>query len=207
MSALQNIKTQEAYWSTRYQEERTGWDIGYPATPLKEYIDQLQDKTITILIPGAGNAYEAEYLFQQGFSNVYVLDVSEIPLQALQQRVPDFPKEQLIHGDFFTHQGAYDLILEQTFFCSFPPTRDNRVGYGEQIGRLLAPKGKLVGVWFDLPLVKGEFEKRPFGGSKEEYLRYLAPYFETSTFESCYNSIPARAGNELFGIFIKKNLV
>ena len=53
---------QKEYWINRYKEERTGWDIGYPSTPLKEYIDQLQDKNLRILIPGAGNGYEAEYL-------------------------------------------------------------------------------------------------------------------------------------------------
>ena len=50
-------KEEQKYWSNRYEEDRTGWDIGYPSTPLKEYIDQLTDKTISILIPGAGNAY------------------------------------------------------------------------------------------------------------------------------------------------------
>ena len=50
------MKEEQSYWTKRYQEESTGWDIGYPSTPLKEYIDQLEDKSISILIPGAGNA-------------------------------------------------------------------------------------------------------------------------------------------------------
>ena len=50
------------YWEERYRAGTTGWDIGSPSTPLKEYIDQLQDPSKKILIPGAGNAYEAEYL-------------------------------------------------------------------------------------------------------------------------------------------------
>ena len=48
MSNLKNTKEQEAFWSLRYKEERTGWDIGYPSTPLKEYIDQLE-KVLRIL--------------------------------------------------------------------------------------------------------------------------------------------------------------
>lgn len=59
------------FWNERYSSQQTGWDIGSPSTPLKEYIDQLTDKDIRILIPGCGNAYEAEYLHQQGFSNVF----------------------------------------------------------------------------------------------------------------------------------------
>jgi len=35
-------KSEENYWTQRYQEDNTGWDIGHPSTPLKEYIDQLK---------------------------------------------------------------------------------------------------------------------------------------------------------------------
>ena len=62
------------YWDDRYLENNLGWDIGYISTPLKEYFDQLKIKSINILIPGAGNAYEAEYLWEKGFSNVFIID-------------------------------------------------------------------------------------------------------------------------------------
>ncbi len=198
-----DTKEEEAFWSTRYKEERTGWDIGYPSTPLKEYIDQLEDKSVKILIPGAGNAYEAEYLFKNGFTNTFVMDISTTPLEAFSKRVPDFPKDQLIHENFFEHQKQYDLIFEQTFFCSFPPLPENRKRYGEKMATLLKPNAKLVGLWFDIPLT-GDMVKRPFGGDKEEYLSYLAPYFDVKVFETASNSIKPRMGNELFGIFIKK---
>ncbi len=188
------------YWSQRYKNDLIGWDIGYPSTPIKEYIDQLKDKNISILIPGAGNAYEAEYLWGQGFQNVFVMDISEIPLKEFRKRIPNFPKNQLLHTDFFDHKGQYDLILEQTFFCSIVPTDKNRLAYARHMSRLLKPSSKLVGVWFDIPLT-GDMEKRPFGGNKTLYLRYLEPYLNTKTFERCYNSIPPRMGNELFGIF------
>lgn len=191
------------YWTKRYQEERTGWDIGYPATPLKAYIDQLQDKTVSILIPGAGNAYEAEYLWHKGFQNVVVMDISEFPLKHFQERNPDYPKAQLVVEDFFNHETQYDLIFEQTFFCALVPTDENRNAYAKHMAQLLKPKGKLVGVWFDLPLTES-MEKRPFGGDKELYLNYLNPYLKTIIFEPCYNSIPPRMGSELFGIFSKK---
>jgi len=202
---MENIKDtdeQQSFWTDRYKENRTGWDIGYPSTPIKEYVDQLIDKSIRILIPGAGNAYEAEYLHQQGFQNVYVLDISEMPLQNFKKRVPSFPSEHLLLGNFFEHQGAYDLIIEQTFFCYFEPTEENRTLYGQQMAQLLANNGKLVGLWFDIPLEMG-VSKRPFGGTKTSYLSYLQPHFKIQVFEKCYNSIKPRAGKELFGIFEK----
>lgn len=196
-------RTENEYWTQRYQEERTGWDIGYPSTPIKDYIDQLTDKNTSILIPGAGNAYEAEYLWKQGFLNVFVLDISEFPLQEFQRRNPHFPESHVLHEDFFEHSCQYDLILEQTFFCSLVPTDENRFAYAKHMNQLLKPTGKLVGVWFDIPLT-ANMEKRPFGGNKKMYLNYLAPFFEIKTFERCYNSIPDRMGNELFGIFERK---
>ncbi|MFS4468004.1 hypothetical protein [Maribacter sp. 2210JD10-5] len=131
------------------------------------------------------------------------MDISKVPLEAFQDRNPSFPKKQLKQTNFFEHKELYDLILEQTFFCSFIPTDKNRNAYAQQMSNLLKPHGKLVGVWFDIPLT-GDMEKRPFGGNKADYLKYLAPYFKTITFERCYNSIPPRQGNELFGIFQKK---
>ena len=197
------MKEEQDYWTKRYQEESTGWDIGYPSTPIKEYIDQLEDKSISILIPGAGNAYEAEYLWKQGFRNVFVMDISEFPLKQFRERNQDFPKSQLLLEDFFQHKAEYDLIFEQTFFCSFVPTNENRNRYVKQMASLLKPKGKLVGVWFNIPLTGG-MEKRPFGGNKDLYLSYLKQSLETITFKKCYNSIPPRMGNELFGIFRNK---
>lgn len=198
-----DTKKEQEFWSKRYAESRTGWDIGYPSTPLKAYIDQLANKEIDILIPGAGNAYEAAYLWEKGFKNVHVLDISEAPLQAFQERYPDFPNVQLIHGNFFEHQAKYDLIFEQTFFCSFPPKPENRTLYAQKMADLLKKGGKLVGLWFKMPLT-GDMEKRPFGGSKEEYLGYFEPHFDLLVFEDCYNSIKPRMGNELFGIFRKR---
>ena len=201
--SVSNSKKERDFWSKRYEEERTGWDIGYPSTPLKTYIDQLEHKDLSILIPGAGNAYEAEYLFKNGFTDITVVDIAPQPLKALKERIPDFPEDKLIEENFFEHHGKYDLIIEQTFFCSFPPTPETRELYAKQMHQLLNEKGKLVGLWFNHPLT-GDMEKRPFGGTKREYLTYLTPYFNTVVFELANNSIPQRQGNELFGIFRRK---
>jgi SAM-dependent methyltransferase len=200
---MNETTSQEAYWTQRYQDNMTGWDIGSPSLPLQTYIDQIENKQLRILIPGAGNAYEAEYLHQQGFHHVYVLDISKVPLDQFQERVPDFPASHLLHGDFFDLEDTFDLILEQTFFCSLEPSGENRGAYARKMQQLLTPQGKLVGVWFKHPLTKDS--KRPFGGSKQEYTSYLKPYFHALVFEDCFNSIPSRMGNELFGIFERRN--
>ena len=197
------MSSDKEYWTQRYKDDLTGWDIGAVSTPLKTYFDQLTDKNIRILIPGAGNAHEAAYLHKQGFTNVFILDISEIPLNEFKKKNPDFTEEHLIEKDFFKHKGVYDLIIEQTFFCSIVPQRMNRFKYATKMASLLAPEGKLVGLWFDFPLTE-DIEKRPFGGSLKEYKNYLKPLFNILVFEKSYNSIPQRHDKELFGIFSKK---
>lgn len=189
--------TEEHFWSDRYKEGRTGWDIGSPSTPLKTFIDGIKDKSKKILIPGAGNAYEAEYAWKQGFTNIHVLDISSYPLEELKKRSLDFPRDQLHKGDFFSFEGQYDIILEQTFFCSFLPTSKNREAYAQKVSELLVDGGILAGVLFNFPVVYNS-EKRPFGGSKEEYMGYFDPLFSKVQIEDCYNSIRPREGNEYF---------
>ena len=183
----------------RYQNNEIGWDIGYISTPLKKYIDQLTDKNIKILIPGGGNSYEAEYLHNLGFKNVFVVDISPTALTNLKNRVPDFPKNHLINIDFFKLNNSFDLILEQTFFCALTPKlRDN---YVLKMNQLLRPNGKLVGLLFNIPLNK---DRPPFGGTKKEYLSYFKTYFKIEIMELSYNSISERTNNELFIKLIKK---
>ena len=66
-----NIGFQKDYWSSRWNNNETGWDLGHASPALVEYVEQLTDKNIKILIPGSGNAHEAQYLFKAGFKNIY----------------------------------------------------------------------------------------------------------------------------------------
>ncbi len=193
------MRTSREYWEERYREENTGWDIGEISSPLKAYIDQLQDKSFRILIPGGGNSYEAEYLFSLGFQNVFVNDITELPLKNLKERIPSFPNSNLILMDFFDIQDQFNLIIEQTFFCALPVNR--RVEYVKKMHELLLPEGRLAGVLFNTQFDK---EGPPFGGDREEYLNLFNKKFHIKTLENCYNSIQPRLGNELFFIFIKK---
>lgn len=187
------IDLSEDFWSGKYQQNKIGWDLGEVSRPLKEYFDQLDDKNVRILIPGGGNSYEAEYLFKKGFTNVFVADIALAPLKRIQKRVPDFPKKNLIHANFFELVGAFDLIIEQTFFCAINPAL--RPEYAQKSSELLTEKGKLVGVMFEAQLNE---DHPPFGGSKIEYLEYFQSKFSIDIMELCYNSTGNRQGMELF---------
>ncbi len=187
------------YWNTRWEQREMGWDIGYASPAIATYMAQYPNKQAAILIPGCGNAYEAEYLVAKGFTNITLIDIAPNPVAALQKKFVNTPQVNVACGDFFHHEGKYDLMIEQTFFCAILP--DKRKEYVEKAASLLNKKGRIVGLLFDKV-----FEKQgpPFGGSEEDYRNIFVSHFEIKKMEHCYNSIPARAQSEVFINLIKK---
>jgi methyl halide transferase len=186
----------EEYWNNRYLQQKTGWDIGYSSTPLQQYMQSVNNKQSSILIPGCGNAYEAEFLLANGFTNITLLDISTVLTDGLREKFRNQPIT-IVTADFFTHEGQYDLILEQTFFCALHPSL--RQAYAIQMKQLLKPGGTLAGLLFNQQFEGGP----PFGGSKEEYQKLFGKIFTIQKMELCYNSIKPRSGTELF--FVLQN--
>jgi SAM-dependent methyltransferase len=189
-----------AYWEAQYKAKTTGWDLGQVSPPIQEYIDKITDKKKRILIPGCGNSYETEYLLEHGFTNITVIDIAPTPVAVLKEKFKNNPNIQIVLGDFFEHQGKYDLIIEQTFFCALPPTI--REKYVWKMHQLLAEEGILAGLLFNRTFESGP----PFGGSKEEYEKLFTDAFDFVKMDLCDNSITPRANSELF-IELKKNNV
>lgn len=186
------------YWDNQYQNNTTGWDMGQVSPPIKEYIDQLTNKNIRILIPGCGNTYEAEYLLQKGFTDITIIDFAPTLVNKLKEKFINHSRIKIVLADFFDHEGEYDLILEQTFFCALNPGLRTR--YCDKMISLLSTNGKLAGLIFNK-----EFEKEgpPFGGTKLSYEILFQSHFELIVFEKCYNSFFKRKDTELF-IILKK---
>lgn len=187
-----------AYWDERWEKANTPWDIGNASSPLITYLSQYENKDAKILIPGCGRAHEAEYLMQQGFQHVTLIDIASRACEILQEKF-QHQNIQILCQDFFQLEGTFDLILEQTFFCALPPAL--RQHYANKMASLLTKGGCLFGVLFDRSFMH---EGPPFGGSKAEYLNYFQDQFNIEIMEDCYNSITPRAGTELFFKLSKK---
>lgn len=190
----------QEYWDKQYTSKATGWDLGKVSPPIKEYIDTLKDKNLSILIPGCGNSHEAEYLLSRGFTNITLIDIAPSLVINLRKKFENNRNIKIVLGDFFDHKGSYDLIIEQTFFCALPPIM--RLNYVSKMYQLLSDNGKLAGLLFNKIFESGP----PFGGSKEEYEQLFKDYFDFKIMETCHNSIAPRANSELFIEFKKKGL-
>ncbi len=179
------------YWNDRYETGRTPWDLGQLSPPLKAIIDGVADKNATILIPGAGSGYEVDYLLEQGFQYVTVIDLAPLAIERLDERVGNPSALTIITGDFFAHEGQYDLILEQTFFCALDPTL--RPTYVQHMHDLLKPNGRLAGILFGIVF---PFAGPPFGGAVEEYRALFETVFSHVRLELCELSVKPRLGSE-----------
>ena len=162
-------------------------------------MQQYPHKNAAILIPGCGNAYEAEYLVTNGFTNITLIDISPKAAELLKQKFTNTTQVKVLCEDFFHHRGKYDIIIEQTFFCAIPPYR--RKEYAQKAASLLNKDGKIIGVLFDK-----KFDKPgpPFGGCPCEYKPIFESHFIIKVMNECYNSIKPRAGSEVFINLVKK---
>jgi len=195
-----DLPLDQTYWDNQYQANAIGWDLGQISPPIKTYIDTIENKDAKILIPGCGNTYEAEYIIQQGFTNVTVIDIAPTLVENLKKKFANNNNITVVLGDFFDHTGNYDFIIEQTFFCALPPTM--RQKYVWKMHQLLKDGGKLIGLLFNR-----EFEiSPPFGGSLAVYEQLFYEAFIFNTISLAVNSIPSRANTELFFESQKNNL-
>ena len=194
--------SEKDYWNNRWESKQTGWDVGYATAPISKYFSTYQNKKAAILIPGCGNAHEAAFLIDKGFTNITLIDIAPKAVHLLKEKFDSNHQIKILCEDFFDHQGKYDIIIEQTFFCAIPPSKRN--DYVQKVASLLHPNGRLTGVLFNM-----EFEKQepPFGGNAEAYQLLFSSYFNVSTLMPCYNSIAARAGSEIFINFTKKQTI
>lgn len=189
----------QSYWNTQWETNTTGWDIGYASPAITKFMEGYANKKDKILIPGCGNAYEAEFLLSKGFSDITLIDIAQKAVEMLKEKFAGKQQVNVLCEDFFQHQGNYDIIIEQTFFCAIPPVRRNE--YVKKAASLLNDGGRIIGLLFDRTF---EQQGPPFGGCPCEYKPIFNPDFVINKMEKCHNSIPQRADTELFIHLIKK---
>ncbi len=196
---MNSLLLDENYWDERYENEATGWDIGYASPAIINYAAASIAKDASILIPGCGNAYEAKALLDMGFHQITLLDIAQTLVAKVRKEFANSPQTQIVCQDFFQHQGQYDYIIEQTFFCALDPSL--RPNYVQHMHTLLKPQGILMGLLF-----KREFAQQgpPFGGDQTEYQQLFASQFDILHLTDSTNSIPQRQENELFFELRKK---
>jgi SAM-dependent methyltransferase len=191
----------KSFWDQRWHTGQTGWDLNEASPAIMDYFDRTKPPfDARILIPGCGNAWEAEALTRRGYTDITLCDISPTLCANLSERYHDQSAISIVCGDFFDLSGPYDLVIEQTFLCALDPSL--RAAYAEHMARIIRPGSILAGLWFS---VEFPFDGPPFGGSPEDYLKLLEPYFNLKEAGPCKASVKPRQGNEWFIVAERKN--
>ena len=190
-------------WQRHYDEGDLGWDLGQVAPP---FIKLFESKIILpgkTLIPGCGRGHEVIYLAENGFE-VTAVDYSPGAVNHLKSTVQERNlKCEVLNMDFFgidsAHNGVYDLLIEQTFFCAISP--EQRSSYVSTVARALKKGGMLAGLFYHT----GEEEGGPpFNTTREDIKKYFSDSFEIRQLSKAEDSAEQRKNKEWLAILIKK---
>ena len=201
MAENKNGYTQED-WQRHYDEGDLGWDLGQVAPPFIRLLESnaiLPGKT---LVPGCGRGHEVIYLAENGFE-VTAVDYSSGAVNHLKSTVQERKlKCKVLHMDFFgidsTHNGVYDLLIEQTFFCAISP--EQRTSYVSTVARALKQGGMLAGLFYHT----GEEGGPPFNTTREDILKHFSDSFEIQQLSKSEYSAEQRKNKEWLVILVKK---
>ncbi|WP_009631539.1 methyltransferase domain-containing protein [Synechocystis sp. PCC 7509] len=213
--------TSSQYWENRYQEGKTGWDLGQAAPP---FISLLDSSTAPIprkiAVLGSGSGYDALLFAQRGFE-VMGFDFApsaitqSVALRAIAPaRSQSFASStalaqnkgisaQFLQRNIFDLPAEFphhfDYVLEHTCFCAIEMC--DRPAYVKLVKSLLKPSGELIALFWAHNQPGGP----PFGVTTAEICQYFEPDFKINSLTLAKNSVPQRRGQEYLGRFQVKN--
>lgn len=137
------------HWETIYETkalENVSWYQRIPITAIS-YLEELQiKKDAAIIDVGGGDSFFVDYLLDNGYENITVLDISEKALQRAQQRIGDKAKQvDWIAADAseFKSEKKYNFWYDRAAFHFLTETKDIN-SYVSNLEKNLAPNGKVA---------------------------------------------------------------
>ncbi|MFE4105089.1 methyltransferase domain-containing protein [Almyronema epifaneia] len=189
------------FWEQRYQAGTPRWDLGQASPALVDWLDHSLPPTGKAIVLGCGRGHDALYLAKAGFE-VWGVDyapsaIAAATAKAQQQQIAVHFVQRNIFDlvPAFSHQ--FDYVIEHTCFCAIDPGL--RSHYVELVYQLLKPQGQLIGVFFTHSRPGGP----PYGATVADIRACFGQRFTLSLIEPVAHSVPARQGEEHFGIFVR----
>src|SRR5690606_27734921 len=89
------LELNQKFWNTLWENKTTHWDIGYPSPAIADFMSKYPNKEAAILIPGCGNAYEAEFLVKNGFTDITLIDIAPLAVKIIKERFAQYPQVKI----------------------------------------------------------------------------------------------------------------
>ncbi len=189
-------------WQSHYESGELPWDLGEVSPAFVHLLGKYNYPPGKLIIPGCGQGHEVLFFVGKGFE-VTAVDIAPGAITLLKDSLQNRElKAELINQDFFKlekyHEGTYDYLLEQTFFCAIHPQQ--RSLYVETAHRILKPKGKIFALFYET----GEAGGPPFNTTELDIHEFFAPHFKILILKKNKNSIERRKEKEWLGILEKR---
>jgi len=184
-------------WDQRYETGDTPWDKGRAHPSLAEVIGIQEDFAGAILVPGCGRGWDVRDLALRFPAAVVTgVDLSVMAIGSAAEVCKDLPNVRLKLADFLNPESLSgppaDLIWEHTCFCALSP--DRRAEYVASCARMLAPGGRLVGLFFLNMDDAGSGP--PWNTPEDELQRLFERQFEVETPQPVAATFKGREGEE-----------
>jgi SAM-dependent methyltransferase len=183
------------FWDGLYATGGDGWELGQPATPLVDFVEQTPPPRGRVAVLGCGRGHDARFLAARGYE-VVGYDFSSAALtaaRALARR--DGVPVAFEQRDIFTlgreAAHAFDGVWEYTCFCAIDPGR--REEYVRTVAAIVKPGGWLLACFFPLRAVNAG---PPYPVSRAELRRRFAPAFRFERAQPPLRSVRGRQGRE-----------
>ncbi len=189
-------------WARHYKESDLTWDIGEASPPLVRLWDEGKLKPGKVLIPGCGQGHEATFLAERRF-DVVAVDYVPAALELAEKNLKEKNLTARLLGQSFfdldsSHDGSYDWMFEQTFFCAIDTS--DRTRYVQTAHRILKTGGVLVGLFYET----GEEGGPPWNTTEENILEFFSEKFVVEDLNKTENSAERRRGREWLAWLRKK---
>lgn len=183
------------YWTNRYQQGQTGWDLAGPHPSLPRFASAVKIQRSRILILGCGRGHDAAWFARAGHI-VTAFDYSEEALREARALYGDVTDLTFVQGDAFALPAKYDqqfdVVFDHTMYCAIDPTRRNDLVRVWR--RALTENGHLLAIFFCSEKKNGP----PYGGSEWELRARFEKQFRPLYWQRIKDSPPNRLGEELF---------
>ncbi|KRX10497.1 hypothetical protein PPERSA_01509 [Pseudocohnilembus persalinus] len=151
------------YWEERYTRDPEPFDWYQRLTGIKDLLLSQQEPFLTpesaILNIGCGNSRLSEELFDEGYQNIYNIDISAVCIKAMQEKYkdkgPNFQYSQMDVRDMSAFKaGQFDCVIDKgtldSVLCGDSSTSNVQKMLNE-IHRVLTPNGVYFVVSYGQP--------------------------------------------------------
>jgi SAM-dependent methyltransferase len=188
------------FWSTRYQDKSTPWDLHEPSPALVWALQKFKLPKLRVAVLGCGRGHDAFHFASQGHKTTG-FDFSPSALAEAEKLYGQNENLKWVQQDVFNLNADYfeqfDLVFDHTLFCAVDP--DKRQSLVKIWERLLTEQGQILGVFFTMPKLDGP----PYGSTEGEIGHRLSAYFRTDFWMRSRVSAPSRMGKELIVLATK----